>query len=344
MTHPDHVSRVLFVSYLKDPSYYSYMPRMRVGVVRGGPSSEYAISLKTGENILRALDEERYLPIDILLTTRGEWYMNGVRTSLGDIAAHVDVVWNALHGTFGEDGKVQQLFETFGIPYTGSGVLASALGMNKELAKERFRESGLRTPSSTLVEKQSDSGEVAFQRFRYGGLPVVVKPLAGGSSIAVSIARTFKELREAIEDAAVHGDVLIEECIEGVDATVGVIEDANGGHYALHPVEIIPPKDNAFYDYDAKYGGESEMICPGRFTAEIARELQEMAIRAHRAIGARHYSRSDFIVSPRGIYILEINTLPGMSVLFPRSLKASGAEFGEFLDHIVELAVSGGRG
>lgn len=316
------------------------MQKIRVGVVRGGPSSEYAISLKTGDNVLKNLDQGKYLPVDILLTTRGDWYMNGARVDLGTVAEQVDVVWNALHGTFGEDGKVQQRFESFGIPYTGSGVLASAIGMNKELAKERFRTAGLRTPYGETVPEDGDFGEAAFRRFKNGTLPVMVKPLASGSSVGVTLARTFSELEEAIEKASQHGDILIEEYVEGVDATVGVVDASNGDQFALHPVEILPPEANAFYDYDAKYGGDSEMICPGRFSPEVAAQLQEMAVAAHRAVGARHYSRTDFIVSPKGIYVLEINTLPGLSVLFPRSLNAGGVGFPEFLDHVLGLALA----
>lgn len=315
------------------------MQKIRVGVVRGGPSSEYAISLETGKNVLGSLDAQKYLPVDILLTTRGDWYMNGMRVDLGTIAEQVDVIWNALHGTFGEDGKAQQLFESFGIPYTGSGVLSSAIGMNKELAKERFREAGLRTPEGEIVSAERNVSDAAFQRFRYGHLPVMVKPLAAGSSVGITLAYTFNDLEDAIAKAGKHGDILLEEYVEGTDATVGVIDSASGDLFALHPVEIIPPDENAFYDYDAKYGGESEMICPGRFSPEISAELRAMAVKAHRAVGARHYSRTDFIVSSKGIYALEINTLPGLSVLFPRALRAGGAEFPEFLDHVIGLAL-----
>lgn len=321
--------------------YTVFMSKIRVGVVRGGPSSEYAISLKTGENVLKNLDPGKYAPVDILLTKRGDWYMNGVRVDLGTIAERVDVVWNALHGAFGEDGKVQRLFELFGIQYTGSGVLGSAIGMNKELAKERFREAGLLTPYSDHVSGEEDFGTAAFQRFRHGHLPVMVKPVAAGSSVGITLAQTFNNLHDAIRKASQHGDVLLEEYVEGMDATVGVIDGSSAGEYfALHPVEVLLPEENIFYDYDAKYGGESEMICPGRFSPEVSAQLRDMAVKAHQAVGAKHYSRTDFIVSPKGIYVLEINTLPGLSVLFPRSLRASGAEFPEFLDHVIGLALA----
>lgn len=319
------------------------MSKIRVGVVRGGPSSEYAVSLQTGENVLRHLDAEKYIPVDILLTKRGEWYMKGVRTDLATIAQHVDVVWNALHGTFGEDGKAQQLFEQFGIPYTGSDVLGSALGMHKGLAKERFSEAGLLTPRGMVLSPEGSIEDVLIALVRDQRLPVIVKPLSGGSSVATKLVRNLSDLRGAIEDARQYGDVLIEEYIEGKEATVCVIDGSGEGEQVvLHPIEIVPPSANSFFDYDSKYSGASQEICPGRFTPEEMRVLRESARTAHRAIGARHYSRSDFILSPTGVYILEINTLPGLTAesLLPKALRAGNAEVGEFLDHVIGLALA----
>ena len=320
------------------------MTKIRVGVVRGGPSSEYAVSLKTGESVLHNLNTERYDPVDILISTHGDWYVNGVRTDLGAIAHQVDVVWNALHGTYGEDGKVQRLLESFNIPYTGSGVIPSALGMHKGLAKERFKEAGLLTPMGDVIASEGNVEETAFHLFRNRHLPVIVKPVAGGSSVATRIARTYEDLVAAIAQASRYGDVLVEEFIEGTEATCCVV-DANTPreHFVLYPIEIVPPKSKDFFDYDAKYSGESEEFCPGRFTPETDAALREFAQKAHDAIGARHYSRSDFIISPRGIYVLEINTLPGLTEtsLFPKALRAGGVELSEFLDHVITLSLSG---
>jgi D-alanine-D-alanine ligase len=319
------------------------MSQIRVGVVRGGPSSEYAVSLKTGESVLRQLDREKYAPVDILLTTRGEWYMNGVRTDLGTIAHHIDIAWNALHGTFGEDGKVQQMFESFGIPYTGSGVIASAVGMHKGLAKERFREAGLLTPQGMVIDACDNFDEVAAQVFHNHQISLVVKPISGGSSVATSIIHTAEDLKRALEAASKYGDILVEEWIEGKEATCCVIDTSVAGeHVVLYPIEIVPPASTHFFDYDAKYGGGSEEICPGRFTFDTHQTLRELASRAHRAIGARHYSRSDFIISSKGIYILETNTLPGLTEqsLLPKALTAGGVQMPEFLDHIIKLSLT----
>ncbi len=319
------------------------MNKIRVGVVRGGPSSEYPVSLKTGDHVLRQLDTLKYAPIDILLSTHGEWYMNGALTDLATISAHVDVIWNALHGEYGEDGKLQQELDYFNIPYTGSGALASSLGMHKGLAKERFKEAGLTAPEGDLIPKEEVSRERAFELFRGRHLPLIVKPVSGGSSIATAFVNTFEELDRAIHEASQFGDVLVEEVIEGKEATVCVIDGSGKGeHFVLYPIEIVPPSDKTFFDYDAKYSGESAEICPGRFPLSVHSELRDLATKAHIAIGAKHYSRTDFIVSPKGIYILEINTLPGLTEesLLPKALKKGGVAMPDFLDHVIGLALA----
>lgn len=319
------------------------MSQIRVGVVRGGISSEYAVSLKTGESVLRNLNRATYAPVDILLTKSGEWYMNGVHTDLPTIAHHIDVAWNALHGTFGEDGKVQQLFESFNIPYTGSGVLASAVGMHKGLAKERFVEAGLLTPKGIVIDAHDNLDEIASQIYHDWRLPLIVKPASGGSSVATQIVRTLNELSRAIDAASKYGDIMIEELIVGREATCSVIDTSVfGEHVVLLPVEIVPPASTDFFDYDAKYSGGSTEICPGRFPFATHQTLRQLASRAHKAIGARHYSRSDFIISQNGIYILETNTLPGLTEqsLLPKALSSGGLEMPEFLDHVIRLALA----
>jgi D-alanine--D-alanine ligase len=277
-----------------------------------------------------------------LLTKNIEWYMGGNPVGLGDIAHHVDIIWNALHGTFGEDGKVQRLFEQFAIPYTGSGVLPSALGMHKVLSKERFREAGILTPKHETIDANDEPGRAAVEIIQKMSFPLVVKPMTGGSSVATNMARTLDELRRAIHAAVQYGDVLVEEAIEGQEATVAVIDTGSGEQIVLFPIEIVPKNEKRFFDYDAKYSGATDEICPGRFTLGTHAMLRDLATAAHRAIGAKHYSRSDFIIAPNGIYALEINTLPGLTEesLLPKALKASGVEFSEFLDHVIGLAMN----
>jgi D-alanine-D-alanine ligase len=322
------------------------MSLIRVGVVRGGPSSEYVVSLKTGESVLRNLDRDKYSPIDILITPRGDWYMNGIRTDLANINNHVDVIWNAMHGAFGEDGKVQQHFEAMNIPYTGSGVMASAVGMHKQLAKDRFIEAGLRVPEGEVIPGSENMFEVAFELFRNRHMPVIVKPVSGGSSLATKVVRTYDELREALVDASQFGDVLVEDFIPGKEATVCVIDSLTPGEsFVLYPIEIVPPNSHDIFDFESKYSGESEEICPGRFPLSTHGELRELALRAHHAIGARHYSRADFIIASDHIYLLEINTLPGLTEhsLLPKALKAGNVKFSDFVDHVITLAMKGNR-
>lgn len=329
--------------------YTKDMTTIRVGVVRGGPSSEYDVSLKTGASILKNLPE-RYAPVDILISKNGEWHAGGLPTRPEKILPHVDVVFNALHGAYGEDGLFQQMLEAHGIPYTGSDSLASAIGMNKSLARGRFAEAGIKIPyGMTLRADEYEAaggpdGRFAFDLFRRFPQPSVVKPLSSGSSVGVGIAHTHDELSEALAQAFSFGDaVLIEEYIRGREATCGVVDDFRGHDtHALLPIEIIKPKQSRFFDYDAKYGGESQELCPSpNFSQEQKQAIEKLAVEAHRAIGARHYSRSDFIVSPRGIYLLEINTLPGLTSesLLPKALAAGGTQLEQFLGHILTLAL-----
>ena len=175
-------------------------------------------------------------------------------------------------------------------------------------------------------------------------MPAVVKPIVGGSSIGVTLAKSFNDLRDGVYKALSHSPkILIEEYINGREATCGVVEGFRGEElHALMPIEIIPSSKSGFFDYDAKYNGAAQEICPANFDRVIKEEIQRLAIEAHKALGLRHYSRSDFIVSPRGIYFLEVNTLPGLieGFLLPKELDAAGSSLPEFLDHLITLALN----
>lgn len=317
---------------------------IRVGVLRGGPSTEHEISLKTGEAVLSNLPK-KYKGKDILLSKNGEWYLDAKPSYPEKIFQSVDVVFNALHGHFGEDGKVQQLLETFGVPYTGSGVLASFLGMNKILAQEAFLNAGLNVPRAMFFLKSDGehAGEISHRVFRKIGPSWVVKPSSSGSSIGVSIVHNFNNLVEAIEAGLQSFDkIIVEEYIKGSEATCGVIDNfRNQKIYSLPAIEIIPPAEHNFFDYEAKYSDRTKEICPANFDSEIKNKIEEAAKIAHYALGCRHYSRADFRVSPKGkVYILEVNTLPGLTTesLLPKALNAVGSSYPEFLDHLITLA------
>jgi D-alanine-D-alanine ligase len=327
---------------------------IRVGVVRGGISSEYDISLQSGATILDVLREhhaDKYQPVDILISKDGEWHIAGRTISPERLMRDVDVIWNALHGEYGEDGQIQQLLEQLHIPYTGSGPVASAIGMNKKMTKDKARQLGVRVTDEYMIpDYRKQHGivpEVYFKEhaqnvFLKFSPPWIIKPVSGGSSIGVSIVKTREELLNAIKKTAeLSTDIIVEPYIKGRDATVAVADNfRNEKVYSFLPVEICPPSER-FYDYKAKYTGESVHYSPGRFSQEEKEELQDFAKRIHEGIGLRHCSRSDFVVTPKGAYFLEVNTLPGMTgeSNLPLSLEPVGSHLPEFVDHILQLAL-----
>lgn len=329
--------------------YCYYMKHhTRVGVLRGGPSTEYEVSLNSGGNVLALLKQyfaDRYHIKDIHIDRQGRWHIDGVPVDPPNLHTKIDVAFNALHGTYGEDGKVQAILAAHGIPYTGSDALSSAVGMNKILSKKAFAHNGIKSPYWTEVassEVRDGAEAVARELFTTFILPAVLKPVSGGSSVGVTIARTYPELLAGLILSAQHGDsILVEEFIPGVEATSGVVEGFRGHElYALPPVEIRP--HSGFFDYESKYQGKSQEIVPATFTETIKKTLEDLAGKVHRALGLRHYSRTDFIIHPRrGIYVLEVNTLPGLTgeSLLPKSLRAVGSDTHELVDHLIKLAM-----
>lgn len=316
------------------------MLRKKIAILRGGPSSEYEVSLKTGETILNNLPEDKYNLFDVCITREGDWYFKGAKIKPAEILHQIDLVVNAMHGQYGEDGKIQRILETFGVPYTGSQSIPSAFAMNKVLAKQEFKKAGIKVPIDLVLEKDKYNVWEIFSSFP---MPAIVKPVSAGSSLGMSLASNASELEEAIQLAFEISDkVLIEEYISGREATCGVVDNFRGESvYTLLPIEIRPKPKSSFFDYEAKYSGESEEICPGNFSNEEKKQLQALAKQAHQSLGLRHYSRSDFILSPRrGIYLLETNSLPGLTAnsLLPKSLNAVGCSLPEFLEHLINLA------
>jgi D-alanine-D-alanine ligase len=319
------------------------MTKKKVGVLRGGPSSEYEVSLKTGKSVIDSL-ADRYTVLDIFIDKSGVWHYLGAPIAPEKIFKKVDVIFNALHGAYGEDGTVQKLLDNYSIPYTGSRALASAVGMNKALSKKVYKNYDLKTPLSVIVTATDCSSGELLNLFKSFPMPAVVKPVSGGSSVGTAIAKTLADLELAVADALKYSrQALIEEFIAGKEATCGVVDEFRDEEiYSLLPVEIRKPFGSAFFDYQAKYGGQSQEICPGNFTPKEKKEIQDMARQAHKALGLRHYSRSDFIIHPkRGIYILETNTLPGLTSesILPKSLQAVGCSLPDFLDHLIILAL-----
>jgi len=320
---------------------------MRIAVLRGGPGDEHEVSLKSGSAVLECLSTNQEVhdidSVDIFIDRIGEWFIRGVPKNPERTLAGADVVWNALHGMYGEDGGVQRTLDRIGIPHTGSGAYAAALSMNKAATKRVLEKAGVRTPRFVVLGVSPTLPKEIISVFRSFPQPSVVKPVNSGSSVGVSIARSFGEFEKAIANAFHYAPhVLVEEFISGKEATCGVVDGFRGeSHYVLPPVEIIPPRASSFFDYDAKYGGGSEERCPGNFSSSETKAIQNAARVAHTTLGLRHYSRSDFIVSPRGgVYFLEVNALPGTTgeSLLPKALNAVGVSMNEFIGHIVMLA------
>ncbi|MEK7607444.1 MAG: D-alanine--D-alanine ligase [Patescibacteria group bacterium] len=323
----------------------SFAHKTRVAVLRGGPSSEYEVSLKSGETVLKNLPA-KYEPIDVFISRVGAWHVGGVEKKPAEILKHIDVAFVALHGQYGEDGKVQRILEHIGIPFTGSKSFASALAMNKHLTKNAL--SHLKDKIKFAAHKVFTRDEIkqigVNEIFRIIPHPSIVKPLSAGSSVGITIVKTFFDLESALKKALEHSDsVIIEEFIEGREVTCGVVDNFRGQKtYSLFPIEIIPKED--FYDYHAKYISEdTRYICPTKFDESIKQTIQEVSKAIHEHLGLRHYSRSDFIVHPkRGVYFLEVNTLPGMTShsLIPKAGDAGGFPLSEFFDHVLTLAIA----
>jgi D-alanine-D-alanine ligase len=315
-----------------------------IGVLRGGPSREHDVSLKTGHAIASSLPPDKFTVKDIYIDRQGVWHDRGRPVTPVQALRSVDAVLIGLHGEFGEDGEVQKLLEQCGVPYAGARPLPSFRAMHKVLAKHEAKNIGLKVARDVFIEKAEDAEEMAKLIIRTLPQPVVVKPIRWGSSVGVQVVGGFQPVHKAIQDLFAEGaeGVLVEERIRGTEATAGVIENLrNEDLYALPIVEIIPPEGD-FFSYGSKYSGQTNEICPGRFPYKVSQELQDAARRIHQALELRHYSRSDFIVSPNGIYYLETNTLPGLTSesLLPKSLSSIGVTFPDFLSHLVDLSLN----
>jgi D-alanine-D-alanine ligase len=318
-----------------------------VGVLRGGPSREHEVSLQTGAAMLTNLPSERYTVRDIYIDKQGNWHDRGRPVSPVQALQGIDVALIGLHGEYGEDGEVQKLLEQMSVPYVGSTSFPSFLSAHKVLTKEKALELGVLTPRYRFVEESGDVEKTVADAIRSFSQPVVVKPLRWGSSVGVSILSGYAPVLAAVSKLLSEGSggVLIEERIKGREATMGVVENLRGeALYALPPIEIIPPTSEGFFSYDAKYSGETREICPGQFSRKVTEELSRVSRLMHEALGLRHYSRSDFIVSPKGdVYYLETNNAAavglGVESLLPKSLAAVGIALPEFLTHIIDSAL-----
>lgn len=319
----------------------------------GGKSSEHDISLISGKEVVSNLDSKKYDVLPVVIAKDGKRWQFPTKQkflkspkqvttkqsieknrSLSNFQKCVDVVFIAMHGAGGEDGKVQGFLELIGIPYTGSGVLASALGMDKAKTKIVLRDSGLNVPFGLIVKK-NDRPKSFSKKIKF---PAFVKPNSHGSSVGSSIVKNYKQLPQALKNAfKFDKEVLVEEFIEGTEITCAVLGNKNC--QALPLIEIV--SKNEFFDFESKYDPKkADEICPARLSKFLTQEAQETALLAYKSIGCQGFARVDMIISKKKIYVLEVNTIPGLTPfsLFPKAAKAAGITYPQLLDKIIALA------
>lgn len=295
---------------------------MKIGVIMGGISSEREISLLTGREIVANLDKNKYDVIPVEINSTQE---------LADKVKDLDFAFIALHGKFGEDGRVQAVLESMGIPYSGSGVLASAVCMDKNMSKKLFVNDNIGTAKWEMVKEYED---VNYEKVEELGYPLIVKPNCGGSSVATVLVHDRKTLEDSIKEALKYdSEVMIEEYIKGDEITCCILDGT------MLPVLLIKPNCDEFFDYESKYnnGGAEEKVI--KLPEEIMKKVERACLKCWDTFKLKAYSRVDIILRDGEVYVLEINTLPGMTKnsLFPKSALNYGIEFSELLEKIINI-------
>ena len=307
------------------------MKKINLALLSGGISSEREVSLNSGNQVYDALDKEKYNIVRY-----------DPKTDLPRLiaeASQIDAALIILHGPYGEDGTIQGLLDLLDIPYQGSGVIGSAVAMNKLSTKQLYENAGLPVPPYMVMDRSDtlDASDVSERL----GLPVVFKPLEAGSSVGMSIVRDEASMAAAADKAFEHGEtILVEGYIKGVELTAGVIGSKD--LQALPLIEIIPDEAHEFFDYEAKYtAGVTQEICPARIDDSLTQKAQTYAKMAHRALFCEGYSRTDMILSDGEVYLLETNTIPGMTAtsLLPQAAQAADISFTELLDQLIQLGI-----
>jgi len=318
--------------------------KLRVALIYGGPSAEYDVSLNSARAIRDNLSRKKYSLIDVHITKDEVWVVDGEKQDQNralEVLKTVDLAVLAVHGTFGEDGKLQKLLDDHEIVFTGSGAEASALAMDKVRAGNVFAGAGLLVPKTFIATTAEEAEKVSKNL----DLPLVVKPVSQGSSVGVSIVREAGQLKEAVKLAFQHDQqIIIQEFIAGREVSCGVLE-VGGSVESLPPTELIPAEAD-FFDYHAKYTpGATNEVTPPEMPEKVIKHIQDLAIKAHQAIGCQDYSRTDMFVRGDEIFLIEINTLPGMTEtsILPQQAAAAGISFQKLIDTLIQSALARGR-
>ncbi|MFA5271849.1 MAG: D-alanine--D-alanine ligase, partial [Candidatus Omnitrophota bacterium] len=308
---------------------------IKIGVLGGGVSSEREISLLSAQEAYKVFQRKSLNAVLIDIFTKEE---SGVKAMINENG--IDLAFIALHGEFGEDGKIQKILDDLGVPYTGSGSLASYLAMDKIVSKEIFMNKGIPTANFKVYNASIHSEErlsgYLFKNLKY---PLVVKPYFSGSSVGVSIVREEAGLEKALNSAlSLQPKVLIEDYIKGREFTVGILEEQ-----ALAVVEIVTKTE--YFDFTTKYSdGLVEFIAPAKLENEIYNKIQSVALAAHKALGCRHFSRVDILLGENNVpYVLEVNSIPGLTThsLLPLSAKCCGIDFDELILKMASMVLDG---
>lgn len=302
------------------------MNKRRIAVLAGGRSSEYDVSISSGTQVMENLDKNKY-EVKLIKVSKEEGNIDFV-TELKQFDP--EKVFITMHGSYGEDGRLQGILDFMNLPYVGSGVLASALGMNKLKFKELMSFFDILMPKWTVVYTK----EKLKQKCIEFGFPCVVKQICGGSSLGVYIVKSEQELTVILEKEEIKEGLLVEEYIKGTEVSCGVL--GNKELTVLPVIEIVSKND--FFDYEAKYQiGKSEEIVPARIEDEMTKKVQETSLEIYRTVGCRDFARVDFIIKDCKAYLLEINTIPGLTPnsLLPKEAAAVGISYAELLDRLI---------
>ena len=300
--------------------------KIKVAVLMGGKSPEHDISLLSGKEVIKNLDSNKYQVVSIVIDRNGK----NLKFKIENLK--FDLAFIAMHGPFGEDGTIQGLLELMGKHYTGSGVLASALGMDKIYSRKLFTQANLKTPKFVVIKK----GKV--NKIKDLKFPLFVKPNNQGSSVGTTKVTNSKDLKKAVIFAHKYSDIaLVEEFIDGIESTCAII--GNDKPKALPLVEIVPKKE--FFNYEAKYDERlCDEIVPARISKTLTQKAQQAALTAYQTLGCKGFGRVDMIIKGHDVYVLEVNTIPGLTAvsLLPKAAKAAGISYPKLLDKIMSLA------
>ena len=327
------------------------MSKRTVAVLMGGASPEHDISLLTGRNVAAALDRSKYDVRPVVVGRDGLWLLSDTSAPVELGAAveflqrEIDVVFIAIHGPYGEDGRMQGFLDLIDVPYTGSGVVASSVAIDKSLCKDVVARHGVPVPAEVLVSARAwkiDRRATLIAIENELGYPCVVKPTAQGSSVAMGIPKEAETLAALVTAALEYGPtVMVEQYVEGTEISVAVFGSEETDSLQTFPVVEIVPVTGEFFDFESKYteGGAQEII-PARISEAETASAQQMAVTVHTTLGCRGMSRSDMIVSKDDIYFIEVNSIPGMTALsiYPQAAAAAGIGFSELMDMFVEDA------